>query len=211
VTSSSSTGRRVWPARGHAHLFRRGHRHPSARPRQTRLAGEPGLLLAALVCSGARDHLVWKICDHEAQIRCTESIGFSWSRAGARGLPCVGVGRGRPRQSSAGTATPPSRQIWRSRSPNPVVTEGTSGLAAIDSTKNGGETQNHRGERSRSVGRREERSEPVRWQLVYYGIRWEGKFVQKSKKKAYLGELKAYLQATDHTSSNIISRDLCVF
>jgi hypothetical protein len=45
----------------------------------------------------------------------------------------VGVGRGRPRQSSAGTATPPSRQIWRSRSPNPVVTEGTSGLAAIDS------------------------------------------------------------------------------
>jgi hypothetical protein len=98
MTSSSSTGRRAWPARGHTHLFRRRHRHPSARLRQTRLAGEPGLLLAALVCSGARDHLVWKICDHEDQIRCTESIGFSWLRASARGPPCVGVGRGRPRQ-----------------------------------------------------------------------------------------------------------------
>jgi hypothetical protein len=27
------------------------------------------------------------------------------------------------------------------------------------------------------------------------------------EKKAYLGGLKAYLRATDHTSSNIISRD----
>jgi hypothetical protein len=29
--------------------------------------------------------------------------------------------------------------------------------------------------------------------------------------KTYLGELKAYLRATDHTSSNIISRDYLQF
>jgi hypothetical protein len=29
--------------------------------------------------------------------------------------------------------------------------------------------------------------------------------------KTYLGELKAYLQATDHTSNNIISRENCIF
>jgi hypothetical protein len=30
-------------------------------------------------------------------------------------------------------------------------------------------------------------------------------------KKTYFGGLKAYLRATDHTSSNIISRDLILF
>jgi hypothetical protein len=35
-----------------------------------------------------------------------------------------------------------------------------------------------------------------------------GNFVFRQKR--ILGELKAYLRATDHTSSNIISRDLIV-
>jgi hypothetical protein len=42
---------------------------------------------------------------------------------------------------------------------------------------------------------------------VQYVIQWEGKTGNKSQTKTYFGELKTYLRATDHTSSNIISRD----
>jgi hypothetical protein len=44
---------------------------------------------------------------------------------------------------------------------------------------------------------------------MQYVIRWEGKIGKKNiGRKRILGGLKAYLRATDHTSSNIISRDM---
>jgi hypothetical protein len=50
--------------------------------------------------------------------------------------------------------------------------------------------------------------EPVQWHLAYYAILWKGKTGKKNQTKTYFGGLKAYLRATDHTSSNIIRREI---
>jgi hypothetical protein len=53
-------------------------------------------------------------------------------------------------------------------------------------------------------------NEPVSWYFMYYEIWWEGKIRKKNiRLKRIFGGLKAYLRATDHTSSNIISREVC--